>query len=60
MIDLTPKTPPDKWALVIRVYDTPALTKGVWTFNPEEMAVERISTEICAKSRRFLEYGVTH
>ncbi len=56
--ELTPTTPPDKWALVIRVYDTPALTKGVWIFNPEEMAVERISTEICAKSRRFLECGV--
>jgi hypothetical protein len=42
--------PSDKWTLVIRVYDTPALIKGVWIFNPEEMAIERISTEICAKS----------
>jgi len=48
--ELTPNTPSDKWALVIRVYDTPALVKGVWIFNPEGMGFERISTEICTKS----------
>ncbi len=48
--DLTPPTPTDKWTLMIRVYDTPALIKGVWIFNPEEMAIERISAETCAKS----------
>jgi hypothetical protein len=35
--------------LVIRVYDTPALIKGDWIFNPEEMVIERISTEIGRK-----------
>jgi len=43
---LTPTTPTDKWAHVIRVDDTPALMKGGWIFNPEEMAIERFSTEI--------------
>ncbi len=41
--ELTPTTPTDKWALVIRVYDTPALIKGVWIFNPEGMGFERFS-----------------
>jgi len=31
---------------VIRVYDTPALIKGVWIFNPGGMAIKRFSTEI--------------
>jgi len=31
--------------LMIRVYDTPALIKGVWIFNPEGMGFERISME---------------
>ncbi len=43
---LTPTTPTDKWALVIRAYDTPALIKGVWIFNPGGMAIKRFSTEI--------------
>ncbi len=30
---------------MIRVYDTPALIKGVWIFNPEGMGFERISME---------------
>ncbi len=34
---MTPTTHTDKWALVIRVYDTPALIKRVWRFNPERM-----------------------
>ncbi len=38
----------------IRVYNTPALIKGVWIFNLEEMAIERIFTETCAKSYRIL------
>jgi hypothetical protein len=32
--ELTPTTPSDKWALMIRVYDKPALIKAVWIFNP--------------------------
>jgi len=36
--ELTPTTPTDKWALVIRVYDTPVLMKGVWIFNPGGMS----------------------
>ncbi len=35
--ELTPTTPTDKWALVIRVYDKPALIKGGWIFNPYGM-----------------------
>jgi hypothetical protein len=35
--------------LVIRVYEIPAHIKGVWRFNPEEMAAERISTETGGK-----------
>jgi len=31
-------------------YDTPALIKGDWIFNPEKMAIERISTETGRKS----------
>jgi hypothetical protein len=34
---------------VIRVYDTPALIKGVWIFNPEGMGLERISMEHAQK-----------
>jgi hypothetical protein len=30
---------------MIRVYDTPTLIKGAWIFNPEEIAIERFSTE---------------
>ncbi len=37
---MTPTTPTDKWAHVIRVYDTPVLMKGDWIFNPEGMAVK--------------------
>ncbi len=44
--ELTPTTPTDKWALVIRVYDTPALIKDVWIFNPGGIAIKRFSTEI--------------
>jgi hypothetical protein len=35
---------------MIRGYDTPALIKGVWIFNPEGMGLERISTETGRKS----------
>jgi len=38
--ELTPTTPSDKCALVFRIYDKPVLIKGVWIFNPEEMAVK--------------------
>ncbi len=48
--ELTPTTPTDKWAHVIRVYDTPVLIKGVWIFNSEGMGLERLTTEICAES----------
>jgi hypothetical protein len=38
-----------KRAHVIHVYDTPAFIKGICIFNPEEMAIERISAETWAK-----------
>ena len=48
--ELIPTTTTDKWAHVIRVYDTPALIKGDWIFNPGGMGLERISMETCRKS----------
>jgi len=44
--ELTSITPTDKWALVIRDYDTQTLVKGDWIFNPGGMAIKRFSTEI--------------
>ncbi len=51
--ELTLPTPTDKWAHVIRVYDTPALIKGICIFNPEEMAIERSLQKYARKVKGF-------